>query len=223
MIAAAYPSVARLLRSPRTWTWSVAWASVALFGAGHARLRGWPHGATEALLGAYAMLALPLLAYVLVRGSVGPGSFARSIRPLVRLGAAPWKAAAATACVAILACTLSGAALASAIAVVAHGASDPPVLRDALTSAFAGGVGAMAYGAMFVASTRLGGLGPAAYLVLDWVLGAGSGGASMGTPRAHLRNLLGGLAPMGIAGRTSAVALGVIAAIGLGLAVIRRR
>jgi hypothetical protein len=145
------------------------------------------------------------------------------MRPLVRLGAPPWKAAAATACVAIAACALWGAGLAAAVAAVAHGAADPPVLRDALTSAYAGALGGMGYGAMFVAATRLGGLVPGACLVLDWMLGAGSGGASMVTPRAHLRNLLGGLAPMGVAGRASAAALVVIGVVGLGLAVVRKR
>jgi hypothetical protein len=168
-------------------------------------------------------LALPLLAYVLVRGAVGSGSLDTSIRPVVSLGASPWKAAAGTALVAMAACAMWGAGLGATVAVVAHGTADPPVLRDALTSAYAGGLGAMAYGAMLVAGTRLGGLGAAACLVMDWLIGAGSGGASMITPRAHLRNLLGGLAPMGIAGRASAVALVVIGVVGFGLAVVRKK
>jgi hypothetical protein len=168
-------------------------------------------------------LALPLLAYTLVRGAVGSGSLDASIRPVVNLGASPWKAAAGTALVAMVACALWGACLGATVAVVAHGSADPPAFLDGLTSAYAGGIGAMAYGAMLVAGTRLGGMGAAVCLVLDWMIGAGSGGASVVVPRAHLRNLLGGLAPMAIAGRTSAMALVMISVVGFGLAVVRKR
>jgi len=223
VIAEILPAVARLARTPRTWLWSSVWASVAIAFAIHARQNGWPHGASDALLGPYAALVLPLLAYVLVRGTVGPGSLGASIRPLVGLGASPWKAAAGTGLVAMAACALGGAALGATVAMAAHGTADPPVVRDALTSAYAGAVGGVAYAAVLVAGTRLGGFGALACLAVDWVLGAGSGEASIVVPRAHLRNLLGGVAPMGMAGRASAVALVMIGVVGFALAVVRKR
>jgi hypothetical protein len=43
-------------------------------------------------------------------------------------------------------------------------------------------------------------------LLLDWGLGT-AGGVAVVTPRGHLRNLLGGMAPEHLSGRASSVAL----------------
>ena len=58
-------------------------------------------------------------------------------------------------------------------------------------------------------------------LVLDWVLGMGHGAVALVTPRAHLRNLLGGAGPMEWSGRASAAALVVLAVVCALLAVRR--
>jgi hypothetical protein len=97
------------------------------------------------------------------------------------------------------------------------------VLRDALLTAYAGALGGVAYGCVFVAASRLGGWGAAFWLIVDWLLGAASGAQSLAVPRAHVRNLLGGMAPMGIAERTSALWLLAIAAIATGFAVAPRK
>ncbi len=48
-------------------------------------------------------------------------------------------------------------------------------------------------------------------LALDWILGASGGFAAVITPRAHLRNMLGGAAPLGMSGRASSASLVIIA------------
>src|SRR5207253_2328967 len=106
-----------------------------------------------------------------------------------------------------------GAALGAAVAAVAHGTADPPLARDVLTSAYAGTLGGTAYAAWFVAGGAFGrrGGGRTTLLALDWMVGAGRSSAALYVPRAHLRNLLGGLPPLDVSERVSAVALVVIA------------
>jgi hypothetical protein len=204
---------ARLVRSRAAWLTCVAWCALALVAALLARHDGASHGADRVLLGAYGAVALPLAAYAVVGAVLGAGSLSTAIEPFVRLGADPRRAALAAAFVSACACAALGAALGAAVAAVAHGASDPPLARDALTSAYAGALGGAAYAAWFVAGAAFGkrGGGRTALLAVDWVVGAGQSGAALFVPRAHLRNLLGGLPPLDVSERASALALVVIA------------
>jgi hypothetical protein len=60
-------------------------------------------------------------------------------------------------------------------------------------------LGALGYAACFgLAQLVGGGLGRAAFLVADWLLGSGAGVAALPWPRAHLRSLLGGPAVAGM-------------------------
>jgi hypothetical protein len=181
------------------------------------------HGADHVLVGAYGALVLPLVAYVLVGATLGPRSLAASIAPLVSFGAPPGRAAAVSVGVAVVACTLVGALLASTVALVAHGEADPPLARDAFASAYAGGLGGAAYAAWFALGASLGkrGGGRSVLLVLDWVLGAAGGASALLTPRAHLRNLLGGTSPMDLPERASAAALVTLALVWILVAVRR--
>jgi hypothetical protein len=114
--------------------------------------------------------------------------------------------------VAILATALASAVVAVGVAILAHGPGDPPLGRDALASAYAGSLGGAAYASWFSLGATFGkrGGGRAAFLVMDWLLG-GVDGLSLLLPRAHVRNLLGGAAPLDWSQRASAVALAVLA------------
>src|SRR6201999_237703 len=122
-------------------------------------------------------------------------------------------AALAAALVSACACAALGAGLAAAVAATAHGAGDPPLARDVAISAYAGALGGAAYAAWFLAGAAFGkrGGGRTTLLAVDWAMGAGQSGAALFVPRAHLRNLLGGLPPLDVSERASAVALVVIA------------
>jgi hypothetical protein len=224
-IASAQPAIARLVRTRRVAMWCGLWVAVALAAALHARHLRLVHGADGALIGVFGAWVLPILCLVLVRAATGPASLTVSARQIVMFGAVPWKAAAATALVAVAVCAGCGAVLGTSIAVVAHGSGDPPVVRDALASAYAGLLGATAYSALLLAGARPGrrGYGAVVVLIIDLVFGSGSGTWSMFTPRAHLRNLLGGEAPVGISGTASALAIVAIAGVALAFAVARRR
>ena len=215
--------MARLLRAPRARIAMGGWFAIAIAFAMTARWRGSSHAADHVLLDAYGPLILPLLAYAIAGGVVGAHSLSRSGAPLVAFGASPVGAAAAAVAVAAVACTVAGALLAAGVDLLAHGSADPPLGRDAMASAYAGGLGGAAYAAWFMLGTSFGkrGGGRLVLLVADWMLGASDGAAALVTPRGHLRNLLGGTPPMDLPERASAAAL-VVLAIALGLVAVRR-
>jgi hypothetical protein len=224
MIAAlARPSFARLFRTPRSLLATGAWCVLALGFALAARSRGAFHGADHVLLDAYAALILPLTVYTLVGAVLGARSLAASIAPVVVFGASPVRAALTTLAVALAASIAVSAMTAATLAWVAHGAGDPPAPGDAMVSAYAGALGGAAYGAWFMLGASFGARGGARalLLVVDWILGLGRGVTALVTPRAHLRNLLGGAAPMDWSGRASAAALVVITVVCVSIAVRR--
>ncbi|MGH7271520.1 MAG: hypothetical protein ACREJ3_13910 [Polyangiaceae bacterium] len=224
MIAAlARLPAARLTRSVRGALAVGGWTALTFAIACLARSRGAAHGADHVLIGAYAPVVLPLLAYGIVGIAVGSRSLSAAIAPLVSFGASPTRAAAVTVAIAVTACAAAGAILASAIALLAHGVADPPRLGDALRSGYAGALGGGAYGALFSLGSNFGrrGGGRTVLLACDWVLGANAGALALLTPRAHLRSLLGGLPPMAWSEQASAAALVVLTTIGCALAIRR--
>jgi hypothetical protein len=203
--------MSRLLRTPRAQLAVGVWFAVAVAFAVAAR--GTWHAADHAMLDAYGPLVLPLLAYAMVGAITGPSSLSRSVAPLVAFGVSPARAASAAVVVAVVACTAAAACLAAGVDVLAHGSADPPLWRDSMASAYAGGLGGAAYAAWLMLGTSVGkqGGGRLAFLLADWVLGANDGAAALVTPRGHLRNLLGGTPPMDLPQRASAAALVVLA------------
>ena len=208
-MALARPPLARLVRRPGAWIAAGAWGALACVVSAIARVQGSVHGADHALVDVFGALVLPLLTYAVVRAALGAGSLRTSTAPVVAFGADPARAAAAAITVAAVTCAAAGALVAAAVAFVAHGVSDPPPLRDAATSAYAGGLGGLAYAAWFSLGATFGrrGGGRGVLLVVDWVLGATGGAGALVTPRGHLRNLLGGAPPMDLSERASAIAL----------------
>jgi hypothetical protein len=177
------------------------------------RRRGASHGADDVLVEAFGALVLPLLAYTLAGATLGARSVTGSTAPLVAFGASRAQAAAVTVGVGMAASALAGALVAVAVAVTAHGSADPPATHDALVSGYVGALGGAAYGAWFLLGAGFGrrGGGRLAALLVDWLLGAGGGVTALLSPRAHVRNLLGGAPPMDLSERASAAALAVLA------------
>jgi hypothetical protein len=209
IVALARPPMARLCRTPRVWLAVAAWYALAI---GVARSS---QGASHVLVGIYAALAVPLMAYAIVGTVLGTRGIANCTQSLVTFGAPPARTAAVAILVAMTQCALAGAALAAAVAVVAHGPGDPPPARDALASAYAGALGGSAYAGWFSLGTAFGrrGGGRTLLLIADWVLGATRGAGALFTPRAHLRNVLGGAPPMDLSEAASAFALVVLAVV----------
>jgi hypothetical protein len=223
LAALARPPLARLLRTRRSLVAVAGWGTVALAFAVAARSTGSSHGTDRTLLDAYAPLVLPLLVYALVGAVVGARALSSAVAPLVAFGAPPARAAAVAILVAAVACAGFGAGLGAAASWLAHGSSDPPVLADAVASAYAGGLGGTAYAAFFTLGASFGkrGGGRLALLVVDWVLGSNDGSAAVFTPRGHVRNLFGGTPPMDLSERASAALL-LAMAIGCAVIAVRR-
>jgi hypothetical protein len=217
MVVLARLPAARLFRTTRVWiaagAWSVLAIAMAVFMRRRGASRGASHGADDVLVEAFGALVLPLLAYTLVGAALGARSIAGSTTALAAFGASRARAAAVTVGVAVAASALGGALLAAVVALVAHGAADPPLARDALVSGYVGALGGAAYASWFSLGAGFGrrGGGRLVALLVDWVLGASGGTLALFAPRAHLRSLLGGAPPMDLSQRWSAVALAVLA------------
>jgi hypothetical protein len=225
VIALARLPLARLARSPRAWLGVGAWGLLALGLAFAARRAGTSHGADHVLLDGYAAFALPLLTYALVGAALDARSVAGATAPLVAFGASPGRAAAAGVLVGAAGCALAGSLLAASVAALAHGPGDPPAMRDALTSAYAGGLGGLAYASWYALGASFGrrGGGRLALLVVDFLASGDDGVFGMVTPRAHVRNVLGGPAVMDLSERASAAALVAMAVVFGALVVARAR
>jgi hypothetical protein len=223
--ALARPPLARITRGPRVWVGVTAWCALALVVAEVARIHGAPHGADHALIELYGAVAVPLVTYILVGAAVASQSLRGSTSPLVSFGAAPLRAALATLAVAVVLSAAASAILGAAVALLAHGQADPPPVRDAVVSAYAGALGGAAYAAWFGLGASFGkrGGGRSVFLALDWILGASSGAGAVITPRAHLRNLLGGAPPMELSQRASSAALVLLTVLFALLALRRSR
>jgi hypothetical protein len=181
-----------------------AWSALALAAA--VCVRGAAAGPLEAV---FAPLALPLLCFAVVGAALEGDGLRRSTRPLVALGASPARVAAATLAVACLAAAAVAALTGTCVALIAHGAGDPPIVGDALATAWVSALGGAAYAALFVLGASFGKRGGGRVLVLgvDWLLGSGTGTAALFAPRAHVRALLGGDAVAMLSGRASALCL----------------
>jgi hypothetical protein len=211
----AYPTLAQILRTPRLWMGLTAWCALVLALAVAARSAGSLRGADYVLSGVYGALVVPFVAYLLVGAVLGGRSLRASTEPLASFGAAPARVAAVTVLVTAGACALLCAALGSVVALVAHGAADPPPVRDAIASGYAGALGGGAYATWLSLGASFGrrGGGRFVWLAIDWLLGANQGAAALFTPRGHLRNLLGDAPPMDLSERASAAALLALAAV----------
>jgi hypothetical protein len=205
-------SLLRLVRARRTWLGIGFWVAIAIGPAFLARRNAVGHGADHALLGLYAAIALPFLAYSVLSGVLGSDGLRRSVLALANFGASPVQVAFSTVTVAVIASGILGGALGSAVDAIGHGQLDPPLPLDALHAFSAGALGGAAYAALFALGASFGarGLGRSVLLVLDWVVGNGSDASALFTPRAHIRSLLGGAAPLDASGRASYAALALM-------------
>jgi hypothetical protein len=187
-----------------------------------ARAHGSAHAADQLLIGLFAGYVLPLLAYALVGATLGAPSLGASGAALTAFGASRVRVAVVSVLVAMGATAIASAIIAAGVALLGHGSGDPPLARDALASAYAGCLGGAAYASLFSMGSTFGkrGGGRAVLLVVDWILG-GVDGLSLPLPRGHVRNVLGGSAPLEWSQRASAIALGVLAVAYAATAVIR--
>jgi len=126
---------------------------------------------------------------------------------------------------AILSAAAFGAAFAMVLALLSvfliRNAGDPARLDDLFKSGWIGLLGGAAYACLFTSLADRRGLGPFAFLLADWFLGAGSGIWSLFWPRAHIANLLGGPAPLPATIGLSVLMLWGLCALGCAVFLVR--
>lgn len=213
LVLARVPAL-RLLRTPRAWLPIAAWATLAVASALLARSHGSTTGATHVLRGSFAFLVLPLVAYAVVGATLGQTGLRRSIRGLVALGASARSAATASVLVAVASSAVLCGVLAAITCLLAHGAHDPPLAVDLMTSLWVGGLGGAAYAAYFSAGSAIGkGTMRGVFLAIDWIMGSGAGVGALILPRGHVTSLLGGPLCADLSQRASSVLLVALIAV----------
>jgi hypothetical protein len=147
----------------------------------------------RALVGIVFGIAVPVLAWGVLGRATAGRRLDESVRELARHGAdRRW--ATAGIVIASAAAAAIGAALLAGLAIVAtRFPADPRLASDLWTTAWIGLASGGCYAAWFALASTLGssGGGRGWALVLDWLLGAGTGLLAVPWPRGHVKNLLG--------------------------------
>lgn len=212
-------TLARIRRTRRGVLTILGWSLIALAGAFIARA-GDANGADRALRGSFGVVVAPLLAYGIVSAALGGRGLKSSIRGFIAIGSTPSRAAQATVLTSMAVSAIASGVLAALVCVVAHGPTDPPLLRDLPASFGVAFLGGMAYAAYFGAGSAMGsGAMRGVFLALDFLLGLPAGLGAMFTPRGHVTSLLGGRACFDLSPRASSVMLVVLSFVYLALAV----
>jgi hypothetical protein len=204
-----------------TWLVSVFGIALAVVGAIIER-RVSSAGAVDRALHGIVGLVLPLVLFALVAGVTGRAHLRDACWGAARFGVARRHVALGI----VLATAGIGAAVALLImvtsVVAAHSANAPPLARDALTSAWIGGLTGAAYVGWFTFGATIFQRGGGRFIpiAIDLVLGGSGGIVGVLLPRGNAQNLIGGIAPLGLSQPisaaillTSAIVLGVGAAI----------
>lgn len=104
----------------------------------------------------------------------------------------------------------------------AAGQELPPSLLNVLAVIWIAVLGGSAYVAcLCLAHRAAGGVGRSLFLIGDWVFGGGSSALALPWPRAHIRALLGGSAPLGLPPHDCALLLAALALLA-GVGYVRR-
>lgn len=198
---------------------AVFWVAIAILVA--MAQRG--EGSDTALIGTVGGLAIPLAAFTLVTATMSGTSLAKCLEPWVRLGASRKHALRTLFLLPVTASAALGAVLGASVVAITRTPASPP--WDAATTAWIAALAGAAYAAVFVAGSSFGknGGGRGVALAIDFILGASSGLGGLLTVRGHLRNLLGGAAPLEIGQRASSLWLLAFAAVAFALTLSRSR
>jgi hypothetical protein len=223
--ALARASVVRLRRSPREHLRPISWLAFAYLLCIAKISRGSPHGATDLLAGMFASFILPFTVFAIVNAVLGRGGMRAATRGFVAIGADPVRAAVATTLVAMAVAGALTAIIGFAIAALAHGPADPPLLVDALVTAGVAGLGGAVYASFFCAGASLGQGNARGFVLAFDILFATGTPIGILFPRAHVMALMGAEPTLAISRRASSIVLVALALVYLLLVVrfTRRR
>lgn len=168
-------------------------------------------------------VCLPLVAYAFVARVSGRGRLDDAALPLTRHGASRRAAVLGIIVQTCLRVSVIGALLGLVAVAGARGQINTVALVDALTAAWIGALGGVAYTAWLSLGSLFGraGGGRRLGLFVDFVAGAGSSAAAWPWPRAHVRSLIGGDLVLGMPSWESSLLLAALSAVYLLLCVLR--
>lgn len=157
------------------------------------RRTGSASAADRALTGVALGLALPLLAHGTVARAFAGTRLDQALADVGRYGGNRRAAAAGASLAVVSVLALAGALIAALAVATVRAPADAWLVRDLLTSSWIGALAGGSYALWFCLASTLGkrGGGRVVALVVDWILGAGTGAAALFWPRGHVRNLLG--------------------------------
>jgi hypothetical protein len=173
------------------------------------RAEGRAGAADRALSGGAFGVALPLLCYFLVGRACAGSSSKDAVAPLARHGMDRYGLTLGLAVPPALLAGVFAAVSSLLVVLVTRGTGDPQLGADALTCLWIGLVAGAAYTAAFMGASAYGrgGRGRTWLLAADFVLGAGDSFLAFPWPKAHIRNLLGGSAPLELSQLAALLAL----------------
>jgi hypothetical protein len=214
---------ARILRRPTALSLLVGSALVVVVGL--IERRAGSAGAVDRALAGTFNVVVPLVSFGVAAEVSGRGNLRDSMWAAGRFGVARRDVALGALGAAALAAAVLAALFAVLAVAVAHGAASPPLVRDALTSAWIAALTAASYSAWFGLGATFGRRGGGRWvpLLADVVLGGSTGLAGVILPRAHAVSLLGGAAPLGLPQASSSVILGASAVVLAAVAALRCR
>lgn len=220
--SAALHSSSRRLTDPLTIAGVILALCLAVFVTFLERRLG-PGAVDRSLTGIAFGLALPLVAFSIVKQSCRSGRLDTSFSELARHGADRRKLALGQLAATSLTCAGVGTLLGVLTVVAARGFADPHLAPDLGATAWIGALAGAAYACWFTAGSSFGkrGGGRTAFLVLDWTFGSSSSALSLLLPRGHVLNLLGASPPLGIGQSSSFLLLALVTFFALGLAIYR--
>jgi hypothetical protein len=182
-------------------------------------------GAVDRALESTFRLIIPLATFAIVAEVSAHARLREAAWPAARYGARHRDVLLGMIAATVAASALFGAVLAALSVAVAHTPSAPPLVSDALLSAWIGAITALAYAGWFVLGATFMRLGRGRFvpLIADFVIGASGGMAGAILPRGNALSLLGGEAPLRLPQQASTGILIVSGAVLCGLAVLRCR
>lgn len=182
-------------------------------------------GAVDRSLAATFRLVIPLLCFALAGRLSERNTLRNAAWPVARYGMPQREVAWGMTLALALVTAIAGAVLASVSVLTAFSSASPPLARDLVTSAWIGALTSSAYAGWFAfgGTFFLRGRGRWAPLVVDFLIGSGSGFFASLLPRAHARGLLGGEGPLSFSQPQSSVFLLLMAIVLSVLAALRCR
>lgn len=182
-------------------------------------------GAVDRALESTFRLLIPLLCFAILSEITGRADLRDAAWPMARFGANHRDIVMGMLAASVLASALFSAALALVSVIAAHSKSAPPILSDAMLSAWIAMVTALAYTGYYALGATFFRFGRGRFvpLIIDFLFGGSVGLIGALLPRGNAINLLGGPAPMGLSQSKSFVLLLVMGAFTGGLALMRCR